>query len=175
MIVLGAASSLSPVPGLGVHVSDVTYQSRGGAALAAWGFIARVIGECRVFEFFKHASSVTSKEVQVRFSQAPDRADMAQSRAKTAYDPVGLPVGFDDTTEKGALAYAQELARKTVMATQVDCRTVDAAIYSISRRYKLNSFVRKLWKGEPVVIRLHLIRRLERTYIDAMRTVRDRF
>lgn len=83
--------------------------------------------------------------------------------------------GFDTTTERGAYAYAQELAKRTVMATQVDCRTVDAAIYITSRRYKLGSFVKKLWKGEAAVPRYDKIKRLELAHHDAVRSMKERF
>jgi hypothetical protein len=60
------------------------------------------------------------------------------------------------------------------MATQVDAGTKGAATYVLSKRYKLGSFITKLLKGEPVVIRADRLVRLERAHADAIRALRGR-
>lgn len=106
---------------------------------------------------------------------APTRADPASVNATHAPQQGELEIKFNTETDRGAYAYAQEMAKQTIMAMQVDCRTVDAAIYVTARRYKLGSFLKKLWKDEPAVPRYDRIKRLERAHRDALRCLRERF
>lgn len=106
---------------------------------------------------------------------APKGAFCAPEGAERAPKQAELALSYDLTTEIGSINYARELARRTVMATQQDARTVDAAIFSITARYQFRSFIKKLWKGERVVIRAHLLNRLERAHDDAMRSLERRW
>lgn len=103
----------------------------------------------------------------------PDGAVSAPIGSKRVPERPELALGYDLTTEEGVLRYARELARRTIMATQMDARTIDASIQSVSVRYRLKSFLRKLWKNERVVIRAYLLFRLERAHQEAMRSLEN--
>jgi hypothetical protein len=122
---------------------------------------------------------MTSHAAQMGVFAAPIRAEAAPIRAKAdgfrAFAGHELAIGHDLSSPKGARAYAEHLARETVMAAQADAGTKDAAIHGTARRYKLGSFLRKLWKGEPCALHLDKIIRLERAHADAVRSIRERF
>lgn len=99
-------------------------------------------------------------------------AEAASSRGFGAGE---LALGHDLSSPRGARAYAEHLARQTVLAAQADAGTKEAAIHGTARRYRLGSFLRKLWKGEPCALHLDKMIRLQRAHDDAVRTVRERF
>lgn len=157
-----------PVPASGLGIAPLM-PTRVNASRKL-GFIPEPIRGCRIF----HVLRVTFWSFVMRTSSVPNGDISAPPRAIQEPEQGEIDFGRDTETEAGAYSYAQELAKRTVMATQMDCRTVDAAIYTISRRYRLGSFVRKLWKSEPAVPRYDRVRRLERAYKDAMRSVQER-
>lgn len=107
---------------------------------------------------------------------APIRAQAAPAGAiPRAFPSDELALGHDLSSPKGARAYCEALVARTVMAAQADAGTKDAAIHSIARRYRLGSFVRKLWKGEACSLHLDKVIRLQRAHDDAVRSLRERF
>lgn len=100
------------------------------------------------------------------------RAGLANYRTKTvaarAHRADELALGYDLSTEPGARAYCRELARRTVMRLQAELLTKEAAIHATARRYRLGSFIRKLWKDEPCACTLDKVVRLERAHDAAM-------
>lgn len=104
----------------------------------------------------------------------PHRTFTVPDSAATGQDRPELAISYDLSTEAGCRAYARELVVRAVMATQMETRTKEAAIYSLERRYKLGSFIRKLWKDQPVVIRADRLVRLERAHSDAIRALKGR-
>lgn len=111
---------------------------------------------------------------------APIGADAARisagrrSDAARGFTAGELALGHDLSSPRGARAYADMLVERAVMATQMDAGTLEAAIHSLSRRYRLGSFIRKLWKGEACSLHLDKIVRLERAHDDALRALRNR-
>lgn len=75
----------------------------------------------------------------------------------------------DLTSPDGAQVHCRELARRAVDLTVVRAKTKDAAIFSLSRRYRFGSWLGKLHRGQKVTLHLHLYERLCRAVEDAAR------
>jgi len=172
---MNTTATLLPVPVPALEVAPMMPE-RVNALLR--GVVGKIIG-CRLFH---HVHSLPVRSLAMGTFAAPDGAipalDGANTepiQAKSAFPDDELPIGHNRRTPEGAYAYTRELARRTIMAVQLDAGTIDAAIYIISRRYKLGTYLRKLWKGEVAVPRLDKVLRLEDAHRDAMRSVRDRF
>ena len=67
---------------------------------------------------------------------------------------------LDLKTTAGAYAASHNIAVEVVALGQIVHRTKGTAIHRISRKYKLGSFLKKVFHGEPATVHLHLYHRL---------------
>ena len=102
-------------------------------------------------------------------SSGPERTNIGQDGPEPVLDHGKLKLGYSTKTEKGMYEYAHQLCARTVMALQVRYRTKEGAIDSITREYRLGSFITKLWKRQRVVIKAHKLECLESAHDRAIR------
>lgn len=69
----------------------------------------------------------------------------------------------------GALEEARSVAERAVKLTSRTVGTKEAAVYSISRRYGLGAWLKRLTRGDKVTLHVHLYRRLCRALEEAIR------
>ncbi|MCW5695820.1 MAG: hypothetical protein KIS96_03685 [Bauldia sp.] len=70
----------------------------------------------------------------------------------------------------GALADARAVAERTIRLTTRTAGTKEAAVYSLTRRYGLGSWLKRLARGDTKIrIDLHLYRRLCRALEEAVK------
>jgi hypothetical protein len=108
----------------------------------------QIIG-CRVFQFFNHVSTVLRKEKMMFNNTGMDFPNTGNDFPNQGES---FPFTYDISTDQGAYDLARTMTRRLVIVTQQDAKTVENAIHSISRQYRLGTFIENLWKGKPASI-----------------------
>ncbi len=172
-----------PVSGLGNRVDDVLRNQSCGVALCKarvgqlnrWIMETQQIIECRIFQFVNHVHSLSVRSLAMGIFAGPERTFIGQDGPEPVLTAEKLKLGYDRRTEQGMYEYARRLCVRTVMALQVRYKTKDGAIQSITREYRLGSFITKLWKGQNVVIKGHKLECLKSAHDRAVRDVQGDF
>lgn len=82
-----------------------------------------------------------------------------------------LGLNEDVSTPEGAARRCRDLAERAVTNTRALTGTKEAAIYSLTRRYRFGSWLTKLVKGHKVTLHLHYYERLCRAVEESAREV----
>lgn len=91
---------------------------------------------------------------------------------KTSRISEELFLGHDKTCPDSIREESAAMVRRTVMTLRTECRTTDASLYYLSRKYGLKSLPRKLFYGEPATIHAHQYFRLQKAFRAALKAAR---